>query len=137
MDKKLAYGIVVAVVLAAILVLFGDSPRGWTLKGVSFDSPQYTDTNVASSTVNCQTNGATEALAASAGRTSFTAQNSTTSAIALCRGTTCGAKGIYLNTRATTTRETSVFHQDDGYTGAYSCRSLGNNTGTMDIMYSQ
>ena len=137
MDKRLAYGIIGAVVLAVVLALFGGSPKGGILKGISFDNPQYTDNNVASSTVDCNVTGSITSLVAGPGRTSFTAQNATTSAIALCRGTTCGAKGIYLNTRATTTRETSVFHQDDGYIGAYACRSLGNNTGTMDIMYSQ
>src|SRR3990167_9123589 len=105
-----------------------EAPLGGVADQINFS-------NVTSATTTCKSfnSSGTDAmiLGTTTNRTSFLLQNTASSAIRLCRGTTCGVtahegspgRGIIL--APTSTLVKSLFEQTDGYIGPYACTGVG------------
>ena len=109
-------------------VIVTEAPLGGVADQINFS-------NVTSATTTCKSfnSSGTNAmiLGTTTNRTSFLLQNTASSAIRLCRGTTCGVtahegspgRGIIL--APTSTLVKSLFEQTDGYIGPYACTGVG------------
>lgn len=119
------------------------SPKFVELGGVA-DSINFSGVTSATTTCKSFNSSGTDAiiLGTTTNRTSFVLQNTASSAVRLCRGTSCGGvahegiggKGIIL--APTSTLVKSLYEQSDGYIGPYACVGVG-VVSTTDVYFEE